>query len=175
VTALPRRSPPSGRAAPAPRIDVSPVALVSPHDAADAGWLALRCELWPEASAAEHLRDMADALRRGHFVRLVRDVDGTAVAFVEASRRNDYVNGTASSPVGFLEGLYVVPAHRRQGVGRAMVSAVCDWAAAQGCTELASDSLLDNLDAHAVHRALGFTETERVVCFCRPLPSPRLA
>jgi aminoglycoside 6'-N-acetyltransferase I len=38
-----------------------------------------------------------------------------------------------------------------------------------GCTELASDALLDNQASHAMHEALGFAETERVVYFLKPL------
>ena len=112
---------------------------------------------------------MGDAVARGHFVRLAVAPDGSPIAFVEASKRADYVNGTNSSPVAFLEGLYVEPASRRQGVARALVAAVEAWALAQGCTELASDSPLENTAAHAAHRALGFAETERVVYFCRAL------
>lgn len=144
--------------------------IIPPRDALEADWLALRAELWPAVTRAEHLHDMADALARGHCVRLAVTVDAQAVGFVEASRRVDYVNGTASSPVGFLEGLYVAPRWRRQGIARALVDAVIGWASAQGCTELASDSLLENEAAHAVHRALGFEETERVVYFRRTLP-----
>jgi aminoglycoside 6'-N-acetyltransferase I len=135
----------------------------------DRRWLALRLRLWPQGSEAEYLREMADVLARGHFVRLATDEKGSAVGFVEASKRVDYVNGASSSPVAFLEGLYVEPASRRNGVARALVAAVEAWASAQGCAELASDSPLENVAAHAVHRALGFTETERVVYFCRAL------
>jgi len=81
----------------------------------------------------------------------------------------DYVNGTGSSPVAFLEGLYVTPNFRRKGVARALVNCVVEWASAWGCLELASDSLLNNTAAHAAHRALGFEETERVVYFLRRL------
>jgi aminoglycoside 6'-N-acetyltransferase I len=137
--------------------------------AGDPRWLALRLRLWSHGSEAEYLREMADALARGHFVRLAIAPNGSAVGFVEASKRVDYVNGTNSSPVAFLEGLYVEPASRRKGVARALVTAVAAWAAAEGCTELASDSPLENVAAHAVHRALGFAETERVVYFCRPV------
>jgi aminoglycoside 6'-N-acetyltransferase I len=124
--------------------------------------------LWPDASAAEHLLGMADALARGHYVRLAVTANG-AVGFIEASKRVDYVNGTNSSPVAFLEGLYVVQSSRRQGVARALVESVVKWALAEGCSELASDSLLHNSAAHAVHRALGFEETERVGYFRRGL------
>ena len=136
--------------------------------ASDRRWLELRSRLWQQAEM-EHLIDMAKTLVRGHFVRVALDANGAALGFVEASKRVDYVNGTNSSPVAFLEGLYVEPPSRRMGVARALVASVEAWALAEGCTELASDSPLDNVAAHAAHRALGFEETERVVYFRRNL------
>jgi len=94
---------------------------------------------------------------------------GQAVGFAEASVRTDYVNGTDSSPVAFLEGIYVVPEARRKGVAASLVSAVCHWAHSAGCDTLASDASLENETSHAVHRALRFQETERVVFFRRAL------
>jgi aminoglycoside 6'-N-acetyltransferase I len=88
--------------------------------------------------------------------------------FAEAAIRTDYVNGAQSSPVGFLEGLYVVPHGRRNGVARLLVAAVTRWAAECGCSELASDAALANTASQALHRALGFEETERVVYFRKP-------
>ena len=79
------------------------------------------------------------------------------------------MNGAQSSPVGFLEGLYVVPRARRNGVARALVAEVGRWARDFGCSELASDAALANAASHAVHRALGFEETERVVFFRKQL------
>lgn len=143
---------------------------LSAPDVGDGDWLAMRTALWPEASSAEHRLGMADAMARSHFVRLARHVDGSAVGFVEASKRVDYVNGTGTSPVIFVEGLYVAPDFRRLGVARLLVNAVITWAREEGCRELASDSLLDNIDAHAAHRALGFEETERVVYFRMTVP-----
>ena len=90
---------------------------------------------------------------------------GQAVGLAEASVRADYVNGAHSSPVAFLEGLYVAPEARRKGIARSLVSAVSQWARGVGCTELASDASLDNESSHAVHLALGFQQTERVVFF----------
>lgn len=91
------------------------------------------------------------------------------IGFVEAALRTDYVNGTESSPVAFVEGIYVVLEARRKGVAAALISAVESWARSLGCTELASDALLDNQSSHAFHRALGFEETERVVYFRKAL------
>jgi len=143
------------------------VQIAPPTTPGDPKWLELRSRLWPGASESEHLREMTDVLARGHHVRLAFAPQGSAIGFVEASKRIDYVNGTSSSPVVFLEGLYVEPASRRKGVARALVADVERWALAERCSELASDSLLENVAAHAAHRALGFEEMERVVYFRR--------
>ncbi|MFN3774293.1 aminoglycoside 6'-N-acetyltransferase [Sphingomonas parapaucimobilis] len=122
-------------------------------------WLALRAALW--GNEADELPS-----GDGNFVALV---DDRVIGFAEAAVRHDYVNGCDTSPVLFLEGLFVDPDHRRRGVAGALVAAVADWGRAQGCLEFASDAEIDNLDSHAMHRALGFVETERVVYFRREL------
>jgi aminoglycoside 6'-N-acetyltransferase I len=144
------------------------VAAIRAVDAGDVAALArLRAELWPDEDAAGHLQEALEALGRSdrEIAFLAFDADDAAIGFAEASLRHDYVNGTDSSPVGFLEGLYVVPAARRRGVGAALVAAVERWIRERGCAELASDALLDNVASHAAHAAYGFEETERVVYF----------
>jgi len=102
----------------------------------------------------------------GRFVQFVAlSTSNNPVGLAEAAIRTDYVNGTATSPVAFLEGLYVVPEARRQGIAAALITTVERWARDRGCRELASDALLDNEPGHRAHRALGFEETERVVYF----------
>ena len=96
-------------------------------------------------------------------------VVGEPAGFAEASLRHDYVNGCDTSPVAFLEGMYVAPVMRGQGVARALVAAVQAWARSRGCSELASDAALDNLGSHQMHKALGFAETQRVVYFRKML------
>ncbi len=136
------------------------------------GWLGLRQALWPEGVPAEHIAEMQFFLDHpGRFFQLVAyEGDNQPAGFVEAALRGDYVNGTDSSPVAFLEGLYVAPAYRRMGIGTLLIAAVISWAKACDCTELASDALLDNEGSQAMHRALGFTETERVVFFRKLIP-----
>ena len=135
------------------------------------GWLDLRQALWPHGSRTEHLSEMSSFIANpGRYAQFVAYyAPGQAVGLAEASVRTDYVNGAQTSPVAFLEGLYVAPEARRKGVARSLVSTVSQWARGVGCTELASDALLDNEISHAVHRALGFQETERVVFFQKTL------
>src|SRR5207302_8500580 len=83
------------------------------------------------------------------------------LGLAEAAIRTDYVNGALSSPVGFLEGLYVVPHARRRGVARALGAGVGRWTRAGGYNELASDTALAWAAMRAVHRELGIGETGR--------------
>ncbi len=137
----------------------------------DADWLSLRLQLWPDCPREQHLEEMARFLREPtRFVQfIVRDPGGRGLGFAEASIRTDYVNGTSSSPVAYLEGLYVAPEARRKGVARRLVLAVSEWAVAAGCSELASDTQPENLVSQAVHTRLGFVETERAVFFSKSL------
>ena len=134
------------------------------------GWLQLRMALWP-ANREEHLPEMQELCEQpGRYAQFVAcSPAGEPQGLVEVALRSDYVNGTDSSPVGFLEGLYVDLAFRQQGIAALLVKTAEQWARDQGCTEMASDAALDNTASHAVHLALGFEETERVVFFCKPL------
>jgi aminoglycoside 6'-N-acetyltransferase I len=130
-------------------------------------WADLRAKLWPDGSAADHRDDLLELIEEPGTAAsfIARGGDGRALGFAEAALRTDYVNGCETSPVAFLEGLYVAEDSRRIGVGRGLIEAVEAWARSLGCLELASDALLENTDAHDVHAALDFEETERVVYF----------
>ncbi|MCX2901396.1 aminoglycoside 6'-N-acetyltransferase [Pseudomonas mandelii] len=138
------------------------------------GWIPLRIALWPDSASDndDDAQTMLSAPERYLVLVFVKE-NGEAAGFAEASLRTDYVNGTNSSPVAFLEGLYVHPASRGAGIARQLVTGVQQWAEQMGCTELASDALLDNAGSHAMHKALGFAETERVVYFLKPLHTLR--
>jgi aminoglycoside 6'-N-acetyltransferase I len=135
------------------------------------GWLDFRLALWPDADADDHRSYMAMALTQPErFLQLIMyDEQHRPMGFIEGSIRADYVNGTETSPVGFVEGVYVAPDWRRKGVARLLFAAVGDWAKARGCRELASDALLENEASQRAHVALGFRETERVVYFAKKL------
>jgi aminoglycoside 6'-N-acetyltransferase I len=140
-----------------------------------AEWTAFRHALWPQAEEQE-LRLEAEALlgnSRQAIAFLARVPEGTAVAFAEATLRHGYVNGCTTSPVAFLEGIYVRSDHRKRGIARLLCKAVEDWAVDLGCSELASDTELHNTGSQRMHGALGFEEMERVVCYRKQLSPSR--
>lgn len=135
-------------------------------------WSEMRAALWPWETAQDHAAQASRLYLAGHpdrqaFVAL--SADANPVGFAEATVRRDFVEGCDSSPVGFLEGILVVPSMRERGIARALVDAVGEWVRARGCREFASNALLDNADSHAFHAAVGFAETERVVFFRKSL------
>ncbi|MEI6642564.1 MAG: aminoglycoside 6'-N-acetyltransferase [Novosphingobium sp.] len=134
------------------------------------GWAALRHALWEETPASEHRAEAEEQLAEPErFLNLVALDGGAVVGFAEASIRHEYVNGCETSPVLFLEGIFVDEALRRQGLARRLVAAVADWGRVRGCREFASDTWHDDLESHAFHLAAGFAETERVVYFRQEL------
>ena len=142
----------------------------TPQDAS--AWLIMRQALWPEESASYHASEVesyfAGRLREPLEVLLAFDDSGSSIGFAELSIR-PYAEGCDTDHVGYLEGWYVVPEARRRGVGRALVQAAEQWARGRGCSEFASDALLDNDVSAAAHRALGFTETVQIRCFRKTL------
>ena len=132
-------------------------------------WVRLRDSLWPGALADHDTETRAYFTTRAATpIVFVAEVEGRVVGFLELDFRK-YAAGCASSPVPFIEGWHVEAAYQRRGIGRALVQAAEARARAMGFTEMASDSEIENTDGHAAHRALGYQEVERVVCFRRTL------
>ena len=92
-----------------------------------------------------------------------------AVGFAQCQLRHDYVEGTDSSPVGYLEGIYVADGYRKQGIAKAHLKACENWAKTKGCSEFASDCELSNLQSLHFHLSMGFEEANRIVCFTKKL------
>ena len=91
------------------------------------------------------------------------------IGFAQCALRHDYVEGTSTSPVGYLEGIYVLEEYRREGVAVGLLTACENWARQSGCKEFASDCELDNTLSLRFHLAVGFEEANRIICFAKKL------
>jgi aminoglycoside 6'-N-acetyltransferase I len=133
-------------------------------------WLAMRRALWPECPLREQKREIAGFFvdTRNQPVWVAQATDGELAGFLEVSVRN-YAEGAGRRNVGYLEGWYVKPGFRKQGIGRALVKAAEDWAARRGFTHMASDTGLSNATSLEAHLAMGYREVERGIHFIKPL------
>ena len=100
---------------------------------------------------------------------LLYRAEGYVAGFAQCQLRHDYVEGTETSPVGYLEGIYVKEPFRKQGIARRLLNACEDWAREQGCTEFASDCELTNAESQEFHRAVGFEEANRIIAYVRKI------
>lgn len=138
-----------------------------PGDAAALAKLA--CRLWPGHAAAEMEEEFVQLLGSQDAACFLAYAAAEAVGFAQCQLRHDYVEGTSSSPVGYLEGIYVEENCRKQGLAAALLAACEAWSREQGCTEFASDCELENTQSLYFHQKLGFTEANRIICFTKRL------
>ncbi|MGM9951614.1 MAG: aminoglycoside 6'-N-acetyltransferase [Lysinibacillus sp.] len=125
--------------------------------------------LWPDNALEALIEEMAQLLVQPD-AKVFLAYDGKeAVGFAQCQLRHDYVEGTSTTPVGYLEGLYVKEPFRRQGVARELTQACEAWAKAKGCREFASDCELGNEQSVQMHAKLGFREANRIVCFTKKI------
>lgn len=123
-----------------------------------------RSQLWPEGSIEEHRSELPAWAADPGTCSFVAVRGPEVIGFLEGRLRS-HADGCETSPVGYLEGWYVCPAHRKRGVGRALVEVFEAWARGRGCRELASDSWPENRGSVDAHRRLGFEEVDTVVQF----------
>ena len=135
-----------------------------------AEWIRMRTALWPEAPDDHPVEiDQYFAVRRDDLATFVVDRTGGGLCgFLEAGTRL-YAEGCMSSPVGYIEGWWVDSDCRRQGMGAELVAAAETWARGRGLTEMASDAALSNSISQDAHRALGYSEAHRIICFRKNL------
>lgn len=129
----------------------------------------LAAQLFETSTEEELSKEFDKLLHSGRCAIFLLSVDGRSAGFAQCQLRSDYVEGTTSSPVGYLEGIFILPEYRSRGCARELLAQCEQWAREQGCTEFASDCGLDNDGSLAFHLKMGFTEANRVICFTKKL------
>jgi len=132
-------------------------------EAKEAAHLALL--LWPDHTLEDYMQEMTHLIAQPGATVILAYYDSEPIGFAQCQLRYDYVEGTSSSPVGYLEGLYVKEAFRKQGFAKNLINACEKWAKKKGCHEFASDCELENEKSLSMHLKLGFSEANRIICF----------
>lgn len=125
--------------------------------------------LWPEVGFKDMRLEMEEFLSKENTMIALCFDGSTPAGFAMCALRHDFVEGTESSPVGYLEGIFVKEAYRRQGVGESLLRYCELWAKEKGCTEFGSDCELDNTDSLHFHLKVGFFEANRVICLSKKI------
>ena len=118
-----------------------------------------------------HLEELAEefemALNNEECAIYLYQIDNMPIGFAQCGLRHDYVEGTESRPVGYLEGIYVREEYRNRGYARELLAECEKWAKQKGCSEYASDCELNNDASLQFHMRVGFTEANRIICFTK--------
>jgi aminoglycoside 6'-N-acetyltransferase I len=129
--------------------------------------------LWPEHDPREddaELKKVFDGTASSlPLVNIVAEKGAELVGFVLSGLRSHANGCDQTRPVGFIEGWYVLDAHRRGGIGKALIAAAEDWARQLGCREMASDALVGNKLSKIAHERLGYAVANECVDFRKAL------
>lgn len=125
--------------------------------------------LWPDNEINDLEKEMINYIISENGTVFIYFNETIPVGFAQCSLRKDYVEGTESSPVGYLEGIFVKIEYRKTGIGKELLVRCEEWAKSKGCSEFASDCELNNMESLKFHLLLGFEEANRIICFKKNL------
>lgn len=144
--------------------------MVCPAGTNDLNTLAsLAVLMWSTHSVKALEKEFSEIIQNGESQFFLKYENGIPVGFAQCQLRHDYVEGTHTSPVGYLEGIFVKEGHRSRGYAKELLTACEAWAKENGCREFASDCEIDNIPSLHFHRAMNFSEANRIICFTKKL------
>ena len=126
-------------------------------------------ELWPENNIEDLKRDFAYIIGHLSDKVLLAQIENEYAGFIHMSVRKDYVEGSSSNPVGYIEGLFVKPEYRGKDVGTELYNAGAKWVKKKGCTEIGTDCTISNRVSFDFLIKMGFEEANRIICFIKDI------
>jgi len=151
------------------RVQETILEIVEATEADVEPWTGLGLLLWPDHSFHEMRETFSGILKAERETAFLCKVGQEYAGFINVSIRVDYVEGSNSTPVGFVEGIYVKEAYRKQGIAKRLIARGEMWAKAQGCTEMGSDIEQHNTTSYDFHTTVGFREANRIICFIKEI------
>ena len=134
-------------------------------------WVRLRQGLWSEMHSNHFNETTRYFLKHDTGITdvfVLEHPEQSLIGYIELNIRN-YAEGSQATAIPYIEAWYIESPWRQKGLGKSLLIFAEQWAKEQGYSELASDSLINNRNSIATHKALGFNEVERIVCFIKKL------
>lgn len=125
--------------------------------------------MWSHSTIDTLLHEFSEMITKENMQFFLKFANNMPVGFAQCSLRYDYVEGTETTPVGYLEGIFIKEGFRNKGYAKELLAACEAWAKDKGCKEFASDCEIDNMDSFYFHKAMNFTEANRIICFIKAL------
>ncbi len=125
--------------------------------------------MWNSHTAEKLSNSVSSLIESDNNALFLLVVDGNIQGFAQCGLRHDYVEGTNSRPVGYLEGIFIKEEYRKQGYAKQLLKYCEQWAKKKGCSEIAGDCELDNEISLQFHKNSGFDEANRIICFTKKI------
>lgn len=125
--------------------------------------------MWSSHSVDDLKYIFSELFFKGNTQFFLKYENNIPVGFAYCQLRHDYVEGTNTTPVGYLEGIFVRENYRNKGYAGELLTECEKWAKNMGCKEFASDCEIENDSSLRFHKAMNFTEANRIICFTKKL------
>ena len=125
----------------------------------------LASALWPNTEKDLIKKDFVYTI--GHLSHrvLLAKLDEEYIGFIHMSIRSGFVEGANTTPVGYVEGIYVKPDFRRKGVAKELYHAGLKWLKSKKCTEIGADIDINNDLCPDFYTGMGFKEVNRIISY----------
>ncbi len=132
-------------------------------------WSAMTQSLYPEMDKEELKEDLLRLEKDPRYRTFIAQMEENIIGFVTLSVRTDYVEGAKSSPVGYIEAIYVRSRYRKSGIAKQLFEKGQIWLKENNCLEVGSDTWLWNTAAQDFHEKLGFKKEDVLVHYIKKI------
>ena len=102
--------------------------MIKKADIKDAEALAaLAIRMWTDHDPDDLAEEFRALIKNEDAVCFLKYIGNRPVAFAQCQMRHDYVEGTDSSPVGYLEGIFVAEGYRKKGYAAELLAECEKW------------------------------------------------
>lgn len=110
--------------------------------------------MWDDSSVDELADEFSEILLKDDAQIFLKYEDDIPVGFAQCQLQHDYVEGTETTPVGYLEGIFIMESYRNRGYAKELLNKCEMWAKDKGCKEFASDCEIHNDISFKFHKAM---------------------
>jgi aminoglycoside 6'-N-acetyltransferase I len=149
------------------KIDGNTESIIEAEEKHISPFVEMALDLWPEDNEEILKNVFLKILNADNHKVFLFLIEEKIAAFVYMSIRTDYVEGSDSSPTGYVEGIYVKPGFRKKGIAKRLLTAGEEWVKQKGCKQIGSDAYNTNTDSYNFHVSSGFKVAAELVAFIK--------